>query len=400
MAYRLNFRVGLGARALIGLLLLLSHVMAVERMAASLGAWRNQAAEAPRLQVVYLREMALTEPPAHAAVFRAPVPQLTEPALEPPGFLLAPVDVSAIALAARPASAPVIDEPPVLTAAVVPIEPQVAKTDAPIDPAARDMLPSGPDKSRSNHDTAENDSSSVPEFVWPASTRLRYVLSGNYRGEVSGWAQVEWINAAPRYQVNLDVTVGLPFAPLYTREMRSDGQLDRGGLQPRHFQQQSKLAFQPVRRVGLAIDGATVRDDDGRLLPMTFASTDTMRQADRRTTLQDSASQFVQMTFLFTTQPQLLTPGTRVGFPLVLPGGVRDWVYEVGQKETVYTRFGAIDAFHVKSAAGLSRGRDQLLAEAWFAPRLAYLPVRLRIEQHAELYLDMILERIPELAAP
>ncbi len=30
-------------------------------------------------------------------------------------------------------------------------------------------------------------------FAWPASTRVTYVLTGNYRGEVSGQAQVEWI---------------------------------------------------------------------------------------------------------------------------------------------------------------------------------------------------------------
>ena len=30
-------------------------------------------------------------------------------------------------------------------------------------------------------------------FEWPASTRVSYVLNGNYRGEVNGRAQVEWI---------------------------------------------------------------------------------------------------------------------------------------------------------------------------------------------------------------
>ncbi|MEO8279014.1 MAG: DUF3108 domain-containing protein [Ideonella sp.] len=408
MAGRLNIRVGWGARALLGLLLLLIHLAAVERLAAVLGAWKNRAAEAPRLQVVYLREMALTDPQAlPAAGYRAPTPHLIQPAIELPIALLASADAAAIALAAQPASAPVEAQPSALPSPPdAPIEPMVAKDEAPAESAALDAVPNRPDQSppesQSNAQASKSNSGSfgAPDFVWPASTRLRYVLSGNYRGEVSGWAQVEWVNAAPRYQVNLDVTIGLPFAPLYTREMRSDGRLDRGGLHPRHFQQESKLAFQPMRRVGIAIDRQTITDDDGRPLPTSFASAQALRSTDQQSTLQDSASQFVQMTYLFTTQPQLLTPGTRIGFPLVLPSGVRDWVYEVGQKETVYTRFGPIDAFHVKSAAGLARGSDQLLAEAWFAPRLAYLPVRLRIEQHAALYLDMILERIPELAAP
>ncbi len=396
MAQRLNLQVGVAARALLGLLLLVVHLLMVEHLASRFGAWKDRTAEAPRLQVVYLREMALAEPPA--AVYRSPPPpRMIEPALEPPTLLLAPGDAAAIAIAAQPASAPLMAEPPALPAET-PSETTIAKAEPEADP----LVASQANKANSadEQQTVADAPPGLPDFVWPASTRLRYVLTGNYRGEVHGFAQVEWVNAKPRYQVNLDVTVGLPFAPLYTREMRSDGRLDQNGLHPLHFQQQSKLAFQPMHRVGMQIGAQSVTADDGRQLPRSFASADAARLADHQTNLQDSASQFVQMTYLFTTQPQLLTPGTRIGFPLLLPSGVRDWAYEVGQKQTIHTRFGAIDAFHVKSAAGLSRGRDQLLAEAWFAPRLAYLPVRLRIEQHAELYLDMILERIPELAAP
>ncbi|MFG5406974.1 hypothetical protein ABXN37_01490 [Piscinibacter sakaiensis] len=47
---------------------------------------------------------------------------------------------------------------------------------------------------------------------------------------------------------------------------------------------------------------------------------------------------------------------------------------------------------------GQARG-GELLAEAWFAPSLAYLPVRIRIEQSAEVHVDLVIERLPELAS-
>jgi hypothetical protein len=36
----------------------------------------------------------------------------------------------------------------------------------------------------------------------------------------------------------------------------------------------------------------------------------------------------------------------------------------------------------------------------WVAPSLQYLPVRLLIRQDAETYIDLLIERLPEQAAP
>ena len=45
-------------------------------------------------------------------------------------------------------------------------------------------------------------------FDWPPSTRLTYLMNGNYRGEVQGSATVEWIRVGLRYQVHLEAIVG------------------------------------------------------------------------------------------------------------------------------------------------------------------------------------------------
>ena len=118
-----------------------------------------------------------------------------------------------------------------------------------------------------------------------------------------------------------------------------------------------------------------------------------------RSPVQDSASQFVQLSYLFTIDPSRLRTGQFIPLTLALPRRVAPWVYEVGAAETLYTPFGPVETFHVHPRAGTERGND-LLAEAWFAPRWGYLPVRIRIEQDAEVFIDLMIERKPELGAP
>jgi hypothetical protein len=249
-------------------------------------------------------------------------------------------------------------------------------------------------------------------FTWPGSTRLSYRLTGQYLGEVQGRAQVEWVLAGPRYQVNMDVTVGLAFAPLFSRQMRSAGRLGPQGLQPEHYEESSRLAFFSRSQARLQLDEAGVLLANGKrwtpppavtpavatVFATATATATATAAAASPMAVQDSASQFVQLSYLFTRQPDLLATGRSITVMLALPRRVVPWVYEVAASETLYTAFGPVDAFHVRPAADTPRGAD-LLAEAWFAPALAYLPVRIRIEQTPGVFIDLLLERRPALAA-
>ena len=115
--------------------------------------------------------------------------------------------------------------------------------------------------------------------------------------------------------------------------------------------------------------------------------------------VQDTASQFVQLSWLFTTRPELLRTGGMVEIPLALPRSVDRWVYDVLEEETVYTSFGELQAFHLKPRRTSRPGGD-LIAEIWFAPRLRYLPVRIRIQQDSDTFIDLMLARRPEMAGP
>jgi hypothetical protein len=116
--------------------------------------------------------------------------------------------------------------------------------------------------------------------------------------------------------------------------------------------------------------------------------------------VQDTASQFVHLTWLFTTQPQLLRVGNQVELPLALPRRVDRWVYEVVAEERLATPVGLLDTFHLKPRRIEDRPRGELSAEVWFAPTLQYLPVRIRIQQDADTYVDLMMDAPPLQAAP
>ncbi len=297
-------------------------------------------------------------------------------------------EAQAIAEAPAPAEAVASAAAPAVVAAATPnAAAQPAASSLPVtSPSAEAVLAASAPLASAGAASAPQALPDAKAFDWPPSTRLRYVLTGNYRGEVHGNAQVQWVRQGPRYQVHLDVNVGPSFAPLIKRRMSSDGELTDRGLAPRRYDEDTKVAFREPRRIAMRFEPDAV----------------VMANGSRRATLagvQDSASQFVQLTWLFTTQPSLLRAGNTVELPLALLRHVDIWVYDVVGEETLQTPIGPIETYHVKPRRQAVRGSD-LTVELWFAPSLQYLPVRLRIRQDDETYVDLLIESRPLQAEP
>jgi hypothetical protein len=235
----------------------------------------------------------------------------------------------------------------------------------------------------------------APVFEWPPSTRLSYRLTGDVRGPVEGLAQVEWLRSGTRYQVHLDVGVGPSFAPFMSRRASSEGEITADGLRPARFDEETRILLRDPRRVQVRMDADSVTLAGGRVLA-------------RPEGLQDTASQFVQLTFLFTTDPSLLQPGQQLSLPLALPRRVLPWLYEVGEPEWLETPAGSVWATPVRprpDVAGEAGRLGDLVPEAWFAPSLQYLPVRILIRLPAGGmggggHVDLLLERLPQQAEP
>lgn len=401
------------ALAALAALVLLTHAGLADLLAEQTGP--GAAADMPaRIDVSYVRELALAAPPPAAAAApaapallrpRAP-PQAAKPASAPP-----PRDLpdSAVSAPIRPEG----DQPGAQTEGMPAPPPEAAATDEPTTPVAAGVAPeqaagpvataSGPAASEASAAAAAVSApavsggaeaavsapaaaSTAQAFEWPGSTRLSYVLTGNYRGEVHGNAQVEWVRAGSRYQVHLDVTVGLAMAPLMTRRATSDGELTAAGLVPHRYDEDIKVLFRDPRRATLRFEGDTVVLPDGQRRP-------------RWPGVQDSASQFVQLSYLVSTQPGLLRVGNAIEIPLALPRRVDRWIYDVVSEELLDTPFGQVPSFHLRPRR-LQNPGNELSAEVWLAPQLRYLPLRIRIRQDSETHIDLMIARRPELAAP
>jgi len=226
--------------------------------------------------------------------------------------------------------------------------------------------------------------SAAAAFDWPPSTRLTYAMNGNYRGEVQGSATVEWIRVGLQYQVHMEAIVGASFAPLLVRRASSEGELGETGLMPRRFEGEQRVAFRS-RRWAMTFDAERVHLPEGR-------------EAPTMPGVQDEASLFVQLTWLFTTQPQALQAGRSIEVPLALPRRVEVWKYDVVGQEMLKMPFGEVSTMHVKPRR-LAKSSTELVAQMWFAPGLQYLPVRILVNQGADTFIDLQLERAPQQAA-
>ena len=216
---------------------------------------------------------------------------------------------------------------------------------------------------------------------------MSYWLTGNYRGPVTGSAQVEWIHVGPHYQVHLDLLIGPEFAPIVTRRMSSDGAITAAGLAPQRYDQVTRLMLHDPTRSSIVFEPGAVRLATGVRSPSPPG-------------VQDTASQFVQLSYLFNIRPALLRVGTRIDLPLALPRQVDLWTYDVVGEEVINTPFGALASVHLKPRQRAHPQPGELKAEIWFAPQLRYLPVRIRIEQDADTWVDLMISKRPELGAP
>jgi hypothetical protein len=339
----------------------------------------------PRMEVSYVREMALSAPPVAApAAPAAPIAQAMAPAApkhkpkpkpKPPKAASAPEPT--------PASAPVLAEAVPASAASAPAETVVAQAPASAPAASAPDAASAPMVAAA----ASTPASGATAFEWPVSTRVSYIVNGYYRGDMNGSAHFEWIRQGTRYQIRLEAIIGNDVLTVGYRRMFSEGDVTDRGLVPQRYDQEAKLGFQTPRRATLHFD------HDGVVLA----------NGDRRDLVpgvQDTVSQFVQLTYVFSTQPELLTVGRTIDFPLALPHRVGVWTYDVVDHETLDTPFGPLDTVRLKPRRRSMSG-NELAIEMWFAPALRYFPVRLRLTQANDdaSYLEMVIKQRPEMAA-
>jgi hypothetical protein len=380
---------GAGTRLLALLaIVLLAHVLALQ--------WLARQLEQPAL----LKQMAtpmftrLLSAQAPAAVPAAPVtpaararprrPAITALAAAKPPARAASQPVPAADPPAEAAPASAASEPatdiPVETAGESTAQPALPDTEvasAPdIDGAAPPMSddPHTPAAPTTSATPAESGTESAALDNWPVDTRLNYRLAGHYRGELHGSARVQWQREGNRYQTRVDIDINL----LASLVLTSQGEVTMQGLLPR--------AYEELRRSGprgVRLGDETITIANGRRLP-------------RPEGVQDTASQFVELSHRFAAGLETLEVGRSVSFWMARPGGLDHWTYDIVDREILYTpELGAVEAFHLKPRT-IVNPRGNITAEMWFAPSLQYLPVRIRVSMGDATYVDLMVDKIEQ----
>ncbi len=366
----------LGGGALLALAVLCLHGWVLDQLADEAAGWRELAPMPPRLTAAFVRTLTPSAPPAAR-------PGEPRPAQPSAGKGAAPA-AAAPASAASSAS-PAAPDPAASAPEAPPAEPsRTAEAEAAV-PASPAEAASAVVGVASAAAAASAPADFQPGPEWPASTRLDYKLRGNYRGAVTGRARVEWLREGRRYQVHLEVAVGPGFAPLIARTMSSEGVLTPLGIQPERFDEDTRILLAARRRLTLQFLDRELVFPNGR-------------REWAPPGVQDAASQFVQLTWLFLTGRETPRPGHEIRLPLALPRKLYAWRYVVEGEEQLDTPMGPLAAWHLRPLAE-NTGSD-LRAEVWLAPSLQYLPVRLMIRQDEQTWIDLMLQSAPLQAAP
>ena len=204
---------------------------------------------------------------------------------------------------------------------------------------------------------------------------MNYTLGGRFRsGDLYGNASVQWLRQGGHYETRIDIEVAI-FTAL---TLLSQGDVSPQGLFPRAYEEQRRSGPRRNR-----MDENTVVLQDGRTVP-------------RPPGVQDTASQFVELTHRFATGQETLAVGRSVDVWLARPGGVDLWTYDIVDKEDLYTQhFGLVEAFHLVPRP-IANARGNITAEMWYAPTLLYLPVRIQVRMGDEAMVDLLVDRIEQ----
>lgn len=218
--------------------------------------------------------------------------------------------------------------------------------------------------------------------AWPASTRLRYTVSGNYRGKVNGTAQVQWIKKGMQYQSQVDMDFGL----IPGVQMTSQGRIFPTGLQPTVFEEKQGVGGWKAVKFNISDitvhDGRTVKNPEKRIGHML-----------------DPAAQFVEFSHRFSTGALPLKEGTLFDFWLGRPEAIYRWQYSIsGPMLLDLPKYGDVVVHHIKPTPLSLKGRGNTgyVVEMWYAPELQFLPVRIKLNMGKEGYIDLMLNSVEQ----
>lgn len=376
--------------AALAVLVTLAHLMVTSVIGSAMHDMGN-APTIKKIKTTFVTEMKLSRPPV-ARVATAPV---APGAAAQAAAKKKPKQVADAASAAstpdETASAPQVAEAPASAASapeVVALASSApAPAAAPASASAAGQQPARPVGQLMPGTAAQTKATdpNAPTFVWPKAVRVNYKMQGNFRGPIYGQASVEWLRADNRYQVFVEASVGPSFAPIGSWQLSSEGEIRPEGLYPRHYENLNRLLTKSSPIQTIVLDDNEITLATGNKVP-------------RLPGVQDPASQFIHLAYMFMMNPALLMPGNTIIMNMVWLKKAEALAYDVMADQTISTPMGELETVHVRPRR-LEGDANNMSAEIWFAPSLQYLPVRILTRANEKTYMDMQMSRPPMQAA-
>ena len=297
-------------------------------------------------------------PAAPASAASAPVTADAPASQHLPPIPPAPIAlVPSVAVAAEPVAP--------LVAAPTAIAPQRSPLVSPTPVAAAPAASSAPVATAPGGGLAEYN------YLFPASTRLKYDVAGIVKGfkyVVSG--DLLWLHGGSNYTARLEISHFL----LGSKVQTSKGAITLRGLEPVRFGEKvrSEVAAHFERDKGKVSFSANTPDVP--IMPLA----------------QDQVSIFVQLAAMFAADGQAFVPGSKLVFQAVGARGSEDWEFRVQAPERLKIQGKEWTAYKLLRE---HRAEYDTRAELWLAQELEGMPIRIRLSQTSGDEIDMVWTR-------
>jgi hypothetical protein len=199
----------------------------------------------------------------------------------------------------------------------------------------------------------------VAAFAVPPSAHLHYKVMAQVKGmALTGEGDLLWRNDGHEYEAKLEVRA--PF--VRTRTQTSTGQITAEGLEPVRFSDKNR-----------GEQAAHFQRDKG-----TVSFSSNRPDAPLLAGAQDRLSVMLQLGAMIAGAPQKFPPGTGISVQTADTQEAQGWEFTVEGTEQLHLPGGSLAA--LKLIRNPRKEYDQKV-ELWLAPRMDYVPVRLRLTQ-------------------
>lgn len=213
---------------------------------------------------------------------------------------------------------------------------------------------------------------SVLPVTLPNSATLEFNASGQVKGfQYSAGAQLQWQHDGQYYQARQSISMFL----LGERAQTSEGLITPKGLQPLNFSDKGR------KTQSAAFDVASGKAH------YSGGQTD----AAIGDGVQDRLSVFLQLSALMAAGPEKYPPGTLIELTTSSARSAVRWQFRVGASEALELPFGSVMALRLDKLPGKSSSDQR--GSVWLAPAMQYLPVRIKLSQGQDDFVDLQLKK-------